>query len=363
MKINTITCHDVYNLGASLQAYALAAYLGACGHDVQILDYKPEYLSRHYSLTWVSNPRFDRPLLRQAYLLAKLPGRLKARKSLRKRRFDDFRREHLPVTPVRYESCEALRAAGLQADVFIAGSDQIWNPVFPNGKDPAFFLDFVPEGKRRVSYAASFSVESLSDEDRARMKPWLEKLHAVSVRERSGVALLERMGVAGVQVMDPVFLIDRAHWERMAAQPPAEDYILVYDFDQSPLVRETARKLSAQSGKKIVSVFPMAGADEVWQDMGPLEFVGAVRHAACVISNSFHATAFSLIFERPFYVVNRQEKINTRMHDLLHSVGLQQRMITATDEAGCAAPAWETPRERLEALVVRSKSYLEQALS
>lgn len=73
MKIKTITCHDVYNFGASLQAYALAAYLKECNHDVQIIDYKPEYLSRHYSLTAVTNPRFNRPILRELYLLAKLP--------------------------------------------------------------------------------------------------------------------------------------------------------------------------------------------------------------------------------------------------------------------------------------------------
>lgn len=85
MNIKTITCHDVYNAGASLQAYALSAYLRQQGHHVQIIDYKPDYLSRHFSLTTVGNEKFNRPLIREAYLLAKLPERLRAKYSLRKR--------------------------------------------------------------------------------------------------------------------------------------------------------------------------------------------------------------------------------------------------------------------------------------
>ena len=357
MKIKTITCHDVYNPGASLQAYALAAYLTEQGHEVQIIDYKPEYLSRHYRLDWVANPRFDRPLVRQAYLLAKLPGRLKARKSLRKQRFDDFRREYLPVTPVRYESVEALRRNCPEAELYIAGSDQIWNPVFPNGKDPAFFLDFVPEGKKKISYAASFSVESLEEEDKLRIKPWLENLDGISVRETSGVTLLAQMGLAGVQVMDPVFLLDAEHWKKLAVRPDAEGYILVYDFDSSETVRMIARNLAEKTGKKIISVFPMEDAAEIWSDMGPREFLGAIENADCVLSNSFHATAFSLIFQKEFYVVNRQEKINTRMQDLLGAVSCPERLIHSLPED---VPELDYPKicRRRTALTEQSKEFL-----
>lgn len=357
MRIKTITCHDVYNLGASLQAYALAAYLGACGHDVQIIDYKPGYLSRHYSLTYVANPRYNRPLVRGAYLLAKLPQRLKARRSLRKKRFDAFREAYLPLTARRYESAGALSEACPAADVFIAGSDQIWNPVFPNGKDPAFFLAFVPDGKKKISYAASFSVDELAQADRDRMRPWLERLNAVSVREASGVRLLGGMGIPGVQVMDPVFLLGRQQWEEIAVLPDASGYILVYDFDQSARIRQIARALAMETGKKIVSVFPMEGADEVWADMGPREFVGAVENAGYVISNSFHATAFSLIFGREFYVVNREEKINTRMRDLLAAVSLEQRLISAPPES-LSPVAWDDVRQRLEPMILESKAFL-----
>lgn len=359
MKIKTITCHDVYNPGASLQAYALAAYLGGCGHDVQIIDYKPDYLSRHYSLSWVANPRFDKPLVRQAYLLAKLPGRMKARKSRRKQRFDAFRKDCLPMTSHRYESAEQLQENCPEADVYIAGSDQIWNPMFPNGRDPAFFLDFVPEGKRKLSYAASFAVDALEETDRSRMQPWLRGLDAISVRETSGLALLEDMGLSGAAVMDPVFLLDRARWEELAVCPGKKDYILVYDFDNSDRLRGIARTLAERTGRKIVSVFPMEGADEVWSDLGPKEFLGAIRSAGCVLSNSFHATAFSLIFQKEFYVVNRQERINTRMRDLLAAVSLEERLIDALPEEE-KTPDWSAVSGSLEERISASKAFLNE---
>lgn len=362
MKINTITCHDVYNLGASLQAYALATYLKDCNHDVQIIDYKPDYLSRHYSLRWVPNPSYDRPVIRQAYLLAKLPGRLKAQRSLRKKNFDSFREAYLPLTTQCYASAGELQADCPEADVYIAGSDQIWNPVFQNGKDPAFFLQFAPDIKKKISYAASFSVDELSPDDSERIFPWLRRLNAISVRENSGVALLADMGLAGTQVVDPVFLLAKEQWGDIAICPDMKEYILVYDFDNSALVRSIANALAKKTGKKIVSVFSMDGADQVWSDMGPREFLGALLNADCVISNSFHATAFSLIFQKDFYVVNREEKINTRMRDLLVSLSLSDRLISALPDETTAL-LWNDIQEKLDSQIAVSKAFLRDQIT
>lgn len=357
MRIKTITCHNVYNLGASLQAYALVAYLQGHGHEVQIIDYQPLYL-QHYRLTGVPNPRFDKPFLREAYQIAKFPGRLYERlTSKRKKAFDYFTAEYLPVTHTTYLDVTALRAVPPEADLYIAGSDQIWNPVFQNGKDPAFFLDFVPEGKRRISYAASFAVEALEKQDADRMKPWLEKLDAVSVRESSSVALLADMGIKGFQVVDPVFLLPKEVWEKIAVQPPMRDYILVYDFDNNPKVKEIAQVVSRQTGKKIVSLFPMDWADAVWADAGPGEFLGAVQNAGIVLSNSFHATAFSLIFQKDFYVVNRTEGINARMKDLVGDLGLADRLIR-TVPAAIIAVDYTNVVPLLEKKIIASQNYL-----
>lgn len=357
MIIDTITCHNVYNLGASLQAYALAAYLQGEGHEVQIIDYQPLYL-RHYRLAGVPNPRFDKPFLREAYQIAKFPGRLYDRlTSKRKKAFDRFTAEYLPVTRTTYSDVAALRANPPEADLYIAGSDQIWNPLFRNGKDPAFFLDFVPAGKRRISYAASFAVETLSKQDADRMKRWVERLDAVSVRESSGVALLADMGIKGIQVVDPVFLLSKESWEKLAVQPPMRDYILVYDFDKNEKVKEIARAISKQTGKKIVSLFPMDWADEVWADAGPCEFLGAVQNAGIVLSNSFHATAFSLIFQKDFYVVNRTEGINARMKDLVGDLGLADRLIHDVPTA-ISSVDYAYARMLLEGKIAASKEYL-----
>lgn len=362
MKIKTITCHDVYNLGASLQAYALATYLQETGHDVQIINYKPLYL-QHYQLSGVSNPAYDKSFLRQAYQIAKFPGRLLERlTSKRKKRFDDFTAQYLPITEQTYSSNEELAGAPPDADAYIAGSDQIWNPLFQNGKDPAFFLDFVPPEKRRVSYAASFAVDTVSSADQERMKPWLEKFDTISVRENSALAILDGMGVTGVQVCDPVFLLDAPKWKRMAVMPELNSYILVYDFDSNPLISTIVRRLAEKTGKKIVSVFPMEGADAVWPDMGPLEFLGAILNADLVLSNSFHATAFSLIFHKEFYVVNRQEHINTRMQDLLTSVKLQARLIQDLGDLSLSEIPWAEVDTLLLQTVCCSKDYIARSL-
>lgn len=360
MKICTITCHDVYNVGASLQAYALQTYLKSLGHDVKIIDYKPDYLSGHYRLDVVSNPKYDKPLIRQAYLLAKLPGRL--RMLPRKKAFDEFTAKYLTLTK-RYASNAELAAEPPKADVYFAGSDQIWNPLFPNGKDPAFYLDFVQQGIR-ASYAASFAVDEFPQELSTVTAKYLSKLDSIAVRETSGLAILKSLGITNAQtVLDPVFLLDKAHWEAMAKLPPKANkpYLLVYDFDNSPAVRALAEQIAAERGLKIYSIFDLPYAEQCFTLCDPEEFLGLMRQADFVLSNSFHATAFSVIFEREFAVVERTEKINTRMRDFTAMLGISERML----RQGSAVPPeidWNGVRDRLEAETVRSKAYIDDVL-
>ena len=330
MQILTITCHDVYNVGASLQAYALMKYLEECGHDVEIIDYKPEYLSKHYSLTSVDNARYDKLGVKQLYLLAKLPGRIKRLFSKKKYNFDMFRKNYLKLTPMKYRSFKELKEQCPDADLYIAGSDQIWNPLFQNGKDPAFFLQFVQEKVKRTSYAASFAVDEMEKEDFKRIKRWLESIDKIAVRENSGVNLIGKMGLRAVQTCDPVFLLDEKQWKKMLLPVSKyQKYILLYDFDQSHVAEEIATEIAKKKKAQIISVFKNNIQAEICSDMGPLEFLNLINNAEFVISSSFHATAFSLIFHREFCVVKRQENINTRMTDLLKAVGLEERMVSS----------------------------------
>ncbi len=360
MKICTITCHDVYNVGASLQAYALQTYLKSLGHDVKIIDYKPDYLSKHYRLDIVGNSKYDKPFLKQAYLLAKLPGRL--RMLPRKQAFDSFTSEYLDLTK-RYTSNEELKKEPPEADVYFAGSDQIWNPLFPNGKDPAFYLDFVQQGIR-ASYAASFAVDEFPQELREVTAQYLDRFDHIAVRETSGLSVLKTLGIKdAVTVLDPVFLLDRAQWEAMAEKPEGCEapYLLVYDFDNSTSVRRLAERIAAENGLKIYSVFDLPYAERCFSLCGPENFLGLVQGASFVLSNSFHATAFSVIFEREFAVVERTEKINSRMRDFTALLGLSDHMVTETANVSLNTD-WTQVKRRLEEEIDHSKAYIDEVL-
>lgn len=320
-EIKIITCHDVYNAGASLQAYALSTYLKNLGHRVENIDYKPYYL-KHYELWGVRNPKYDKPVLREMYNILKLPIRIKERFSKRKKAFDWFTKEYLTVTSRTFQSNEELKNARINADVFLAGSDQIWNTVFQNGRDPAFYLDFVRTNAVRASYAASFATDALEEEYQEKIISWIQKLDFVSVREKTGLDILQQLHIDNAcQVLDPVFLLSREEWESLLNKEiPGESYVLLYDFDNNEELNEKAKLLANENGWKIYSIFPNKVCDRCFYHEGPLEFLSLIKNAEMVLSNSFHATAFSIIFEKQFLVYDRKDKINTRMRDILETL-------------------------------------------
>src|SRR5690606_2478234 len=191
--IKTITCHEVYNYGASLQEHALLQFLKEEGYHSETINYKPNYLSNHFSLWEVSNPYFDKNILtRLIYKVLKLPKRIINR--TRKRNFDDFSKKYIPSTKKLYKNNEGLKQFPPSADIFICGSDQIWNSFFENGKDPAFYLDFVPDDKLKISYAASFAIDELEESLKSFVKEKASRIDHISVRETSGVKILNELG-------------------------------------------------------------------------------------------------------------------------------------------------------------------------
>lgn len=340
MKIKTITCHDVYNYGASLQAYALQQYLIGRGHDVQIIDYFPDYMDVNYRIRW---KKYDIPEMSRLYRMRHIPGvktcyRLKMsvkkmrfiiEKRGRKEAFDRFKVQYLHLTPEKYKNVEELQRTNMEADVFIAGSDQIWNPLFNNGRDPSFFLQF---GKgKKVSYAASFGVSDLSPLDGATMKKWLSSFDKISVRESTGLKLLDELGMkGGIQVPDPVILLDREYWEKLASSKYRDEkFILVYNLGSLKQdIMNCALRLSKQYGLKIVAVEEIGNisyADKRIKDAGPCEFVELLTKATFVVTNSFHATAFSILFNIPFFSFIKNAT-SSRITDLLISCGLTSRL-------------------------------------
>jgi hypothetical protein len=330
MKIRTITCHHVYNHGAYLQAYALVTYLKGQGHDAKIIDYKPPYLSGHYSL-WTVPEKYKRYGLSFLYLMAKLPGRISALK--RKRVMDAFYKKFMEVDSPRYHTLEELQKNPPQADLYIAGSDQIWNTDFQNGRDAAFYLDFGNERTRRISYAASFATEHIENGCEDFVRGELSHFQSISVREVSALRILRELGYEGLQTVDPVFLLNREEWDRFATcEGMNERYVLVYDFGADNSIRDIAQRIAQRRGWKIYSVSPwrMKYANRNFVNSDARAFVALVKNAQCVISNSFHGSAFALLYNKDFFVVNRADGLNTRMRDLLSHYGIDQRLISVT---------------------------------
>ena len=322
-KILTITCHNVYNHGATLQQLALLEYLKSLKFDAKTINYKPDYLSNHYVFWAITNSKFEKNIfLKIIYLTLKLPSRTYER--IRKRNFDVFEEKYLDIFPQKFTSNRDLKNNFPEADFYITGSDQIWNSLFENGKDPAFYLDFVPNNKTKIAYAASFATDRIEKNLEVFVKQKIQKIDFVSVREISGLKILENLEIKNVvQVLDPVFLLDANFWKNNFVKPINNDYLFVYDFDSNPEIKKNAMFLAKKYNLKIYSVNKNINySSKKYFNSGPDEFLSLIYNAKFVLTNSFHAVAFSLIFNKKFLVFDRFEKINTRMRDLLIILGV-----------------------------------------
>lgn len=362
MVIKTITCHEVYNAGASLQEFALLHYLTTLGHQSETIHYKPYYLSNHFNNWKVGNPKFNYPIIKQLYILARMPFRL--RELNKKKNFDAFHRKYISAGSVLYKSNEDLKNNLPDADAYICGSDQIWNTYFQNGKDSAFYLDFVPDHKRKISYAASFATETVPEHLKEFIASKVARIDFVSVREISGLSILDDLGISNaVQVLDPVFLLEPDYWKNTFVKHIDEDYIFVYDFDSNEKIKDFVINYAKKHSCKIFTVNKnVKYADRNFYDCGPEMFLSLIYNSRLNISNSFHAVAFSIIFEKQFYVFNRKEKINTRMRDLLQILGLNEQLIqdTLTTKKNIA---YSSITKQLKYEIERSKDFLKNALN
>ncbi len=364
MIVKTITCHDVYNSGASLQAFALQKYITDLGHDVEIIDYKPNYLSNHFHLFGISNPRYEKNIFTKLfYLSIKLPYRILS--LLKKVRFDNFAQKHLTITDKRYRSNVELCFTPPLADVYIAGSDQIWNTLFKNGSDASFYLNFAPKSAKRISYAASFAGPSIAPEHYDFVKKELNNFDDIAVRESDGLNLLKELGYTSAKwVCDPVFLLSHDDWIKLAKKTYTEDYLLIYDFEFNREIKSLAQKIASDNQWKIYVVNSTFNyADKNFPYAGPIEFLSLIKHAKFVISNSFHATAFSLIFQKEFLVIKREEAINSRMESLLNYLNLNHKIILNKDAYDAKAINYSEIAEKLNFQISQSKQYLNQHLT
>lgn len=369
MKINTLTTYDVYNYGASLQAYALQQYLINLGHQVEIINYQPDYLTRKYDYKWV-NPESKLSRYALTRFVYRIMKYLQRKTTMgRKRVFDEFNHQVLKETATKYTSCDAICQNPPQADLYLVGSDQVWNVFYEAGRDPVFYLDFVKKGYK-ASYAASFSYLDIDSENKARIKTSLDNFDAVSVREVHGLSILKDMEIEGTWVLDPVFLLSAEQWEEMMAPTAStEDYLLIYDFEGNQELKLFAKEYARRHNLKIYAIadtYPLLYTDKNLMKAGPKEFVSMIYHCKAFISNSFHGTAFSILFNKPVFVFNRhRHKVNSRMQSLMTLFGLNDCILTSQKE-------WEAAYDYLfnfsyinsikETELVKSKAFIDNLL-
>ena len=309
MKINILTFHFVENYGAQLQVYALQTYLQSLGHEVEILDFRPSKLINDYKLIHFNNFR---------KLVADLL-RLNTRKK-QINEFKDFIEEYLNLSSKQYyDDTLNIKNFVEQPDVFICGSDQIWNLPL-SGYSDQYFLNFIDKNScKKISYAASFG-DSISDKDKELIAHNLKDFHAISVRENSSSNIINNLiHKEPVCVLDPVFLLNVNQWRKLSYYDTTltpKSYILLYDLigrgDQ--LLIKKAKIEAKRLNKKIVSIHPLTtkryGVDYNLYDVGPREFIWLIDNAEMICTNSFHGTSFSLIFQKKFIVNHRKGKLS-----------------------------------------------------
>ena len=294
-RVGIITFLHNDNYGSSLQAYALQRAVRDMGHDCEHLDYRPDRAEKIRNLLTSGNsPKLLLDGVRKRTVKAGQQGARDKSTAIPAFSENTMRLS----TPCRNQT--ELRAAADRYDVLICGSDQIWNPVWLN---PAYFLTFAPQNARKIAYAPSLGVSTLPAEAKIRkIRKWTEGFEAISVREKEGAALLKRMTGRDAEVMpDPVCLLSREEWAEAAAPAPeGEPYLLCYFIGENPAYWDKVSRLQAQTGLKVI-VMPVTAEGyrsgyELLDGAGPEAFLGAMKDAAMLCTDSFHGLAFGTIF-------------------------------------------------------------------
>lgn len=377
--IGIVTIFDADNYGAELQAYALPEVLRAWGHEARLVDY-PFYKSPRFRMTrraWPVLPLTPGQWVREwgmaarTWLWRRLHPRVAARRAAN---FAHFR-ERIPRTRL-YDTFDALLRDPPSCEVYLTGSDQVWNPRMGATLRP-YFLDFLPEGARRLAYAASFGVPEVPAATAEQYHRWLARYEAVGCREPAGVVLMGRLypECPTVAVLDPTLLLGAEAWRRVARLPEGmagKRYLLVYELVPAPALWKVARQWAARLGVGIVCLSGGAGGTRrtgvrTVADAGPEAFVALFAQAEAVVTTSFHGTVFSLLFRRPFISVVPAKMRNAgRQRGLLEQVGLLSRLVPEAC-LGTVNPEepvdWALAEARLEGARAASFDFLRKALA
>lgn len=325
-KIGLLTMHRVVNFGSILQAYATQVVIEKLGYDCEIINY--QYPNKIHSMDYTS------PLLNVVQFLMEIRFGFPERK--KRRKFRLFREKYLHQSEY-FKTRDDLLERIPEYDTYIVGSDQTWN-IRHIGFDDIFLLSFVPADKRRISYASSAARKELPSLYVDFFKQYLSVFNAISVRERHTQELIKSLLGKDVSItLDPTLLLDANEWQLLAKKSKLKvktPFILVYILKYSFLPYPTATKVIKDVYDKyhlpIVALRYSArenmGIEDVidlHESVGPEDFLWLFMNASFVITTSFHGTAFSLNFRKPFYAIYNSSIEDDRIYSLLHLLGAE----------------------------------------
>lgn len=332
VRVGILTIHNSPNYGACLQSYALYKYVSQLpGVECEVIDlHRPHeegYVKSNKFVSYREEPfsikRLVKSVLKKILRLESKNVTFYSNSS--KCKFDEF--NSCIKFSRSYWGIDELYANPPYYDIYMTGSDQVWNPTQPYCLEP-YFLTFVPKGKKKISYASSIGVTKLLENEKQDFKRWLFSYDAISVRERQAKDLLTSFIDKPVtQVADPTFLLDSEIWRNLAVySQDIEPYILLFTVGFDYNLLKFAVKISNESGLRLIYLNqllsePVDGSYKVVNDAGPREFLGLIAHAEMVITDSYHATVFSLILKaKNFYTyIAADNNRGSRIWDLLET--------------------------------------------
>lgn len=307
-SIGILTYHNADNFGAVLQAYALQTVLmKKFNVDAQIINYHCDAVERTRYV--YKNGKGLKALIRKCLLSIYYANK--------RSNFNKFRLKNLRLSPV-YDS-RNIKQCAYKYDAFIVGSDQVWN-LECSGWDYTFFLKFVVS-KKKFSYAASIGTYIYTNSEQQKIADYLIAFDGVSVREQSGAIRLQEIGIKDIWVHpDPVFLLTSNYWKKIMSKRLCScNYLFIYLVQQDVNVRREAKQYAKMHNLKIIdnkkNIYFM-------YRNSPADFLSWIFYADCVFTNSFHGTAFSLVFNKPLAadIELANGKINNRIRDVLETL-------------------------------------------
>ena len=355
LKIGLLTFHRANNLGAVLQASALLEYVQENIGNCEIIDFYP---NNGISVKYAGIKR----VLRHCKWLVLYPFTVTNRK--REMNFHNYRLKYYSLSDKQYIGDSGIANAHFDYDVIISGSDQILNTTL-TGNSKAYYLDFFI-GKK-ISYASSFGRKDISKEEIELIRSELPKFSALSVREQSGVDIIKReIGIKPQLVMDPVFLLSKDEWSKRCNEEMKlpEKYIFVYSMEVSPALENAVASIKKEA-KLPVIVVRGGGKPRLIEGnedgtCGPEEFLRYMRDAELIITNSFHGTAFSLIFEKKFLCVAHSTR-NDRLANIMSIIGKEDSLLKCDSSVPVIVNGKEDS-STIKSYIKASKEYLKSAI-